>query len=377
MGCGCIINSVLPSHTLSSFLQCLNSVGLPATAASSQPFMLPMTIAPAGVLRESHRQSLITPELFSRPSRSPDFEAEARALRDLAHALAMSDTQMLDTLAREAARLCRADSAGISVLESPPDRPATFRWAAISGHSAPLLNTHRPFDDSLCGVTLALGQPELFRTPQRFFPSIEMLSPPVAEALLVPIPVGDGPWGAIWVMSQHAGGKFDAEDLRLLTSLADFTGAAMQVARMKALAESRAIHAETAEAAVREAEVRKDEFIATLSHELRSPIAPMNSSLQLLRRLGPPSPDAAQALGIAERQSRRLRRLVDDLFDASRIRQGKVTFRPEAGVFEDILSDAIAAVRPQLDARKHSLTVNVPAESIKIFADTGRIRGLQ
>nr|WKF60797.1 Sensor protein EvgS [Paraburkholderia busanensis] len=332
-----------------------------------------MSVAPTGILRESHRQSLITPELFSRPSRSPDFEAEARTLRELAHALAMSDDQMLDTLAREAARLCRADSAGISVLESPPDRPASFRWAALAGHSAPLLNTHRPFDDSLCGVTLALGQPELFRTPQHFFPSLETLSPPVVEALLVPIPVGEGPWGAIWVMSQHASGQFDAEDLRLLTSLADFTGAAMQIARMKALAEGRAIQAETAEAAVRAEEVRKDEFIATLSHELRSPIAPVNSSLELLRRLGPPSPDAAQALGIAERQLHRLRRLVDDLFDASRIRQGKVTVVPESSQFEDILSDAVAAVRPQLDARKHSLTVDVHPDDITIFADAGRI----
>jgi hypothetical protein len=66
---------------------------------------------------------------------------------------------MLDTLACEAARLCRAGSAGISVLESPPDARARFRWAALAGHCVPLLDTYRPFDDSLCGVTLAMGKP--------------------------------------------------------------------------------------------------------------------------------------------------------------------------------------------------------------------------
>jgi signal transduction histidine kinase/ActR/RegA family two-component response regulator len=332
-----------------------------------------MTIPKTGSIRESHRQSLITSELYSRPSRRPDYEAEAKVLRELAHALATSDTEMLDTLAREAARLCRADSAGISVLESPSDRPASFRWAALAGNSLPFLNTYRPFDDSLCGVTLAMGNPELFKTPQRFFPSIEMLSPPVEEALLVPIPVKDGTWGAIWVMLQRPDGRFDAEDLRLLTSLADFTGAAMQVARVKALAESRAVLAETAQSALREAEARKDAFIATLSHELRSPIAPIDSSIQSLRRLVLQSQPVAQALDIAERQLRRLQRLVDDLFDASRIRQGKVTVKPEKSLLADILNDALAAVRPQIKARKHSLKVTVPSEAIVVYADPGRI----
>ncbi|EUC20329.1 hypothetical protein PMI06_010034, partial [Burkholderia sp. BT03] len=168
-------------------------------------------------IRAAHREALITADLASRASRRPNYGAEAKVLRRLAHALATSDAAMLDMLTLEAARLCRAGSAGISVLESPPDKPASFRWAALAGHCAPLLNTYRPFDDSVCGVTLAMGKPELFKTPQRYFPSIEAVSPPVVEALLVPIPVGDGPWGAIWVMSHNENARFDAEDLRLLT----------------------------------------------------------------------------------------------------------------------------------------------------------------
>lgn len=116
-------------------------------------------------IRAAHRESLITHELASRVSRRPNYGAEARVLRRLAHALATSDAAMLDMLASEAARLCRAGSAGISVLESPPDMQASFRWTALAGHCAPLLNTYRPFDDSVCGVTLAMGKPELLKRP--------------------------------------------------------------------------------------------------------------------------------------------------------------------------------------------------------------------
>jgi signal transduction histidine kinase len=324
-------------------------------------------------IRAAHRESLITDELTSRASRRPNYGGEAKVLRRLAHALATSDAAMLDMLASEAARLCRAGSAGISVLESPPDMPASFRWTALAGHCAPLLNTYRPFDDSVCGVTLAMGKPELFRTPQRYFPSIEALSPPVIEALLVPIPVGDGPWGAIWVMSHDENARFDAEDLRLLSSLADFTGAAMQVARMQALAEKRANEAEEAQAGLQQAEERTHEFIATLSHELRSPIAPVLSSLEVLSRSEVAGSAASRALEIAQRQMGRLKRLVDDLLDASRIRHGKVEVRMSTCHLADIVWDAVHAVQPALEVRRHQLTVQSPSQPIAVHADGARL----
>lgn len=324
-------------------------------------------------IRALHKESLITAELSIRASRRPNHAAEAKVLRRLAHALATSDAAMLDTLVFEAARLCRAGSAGISVLESPPDMPARFRWAALAGHCVPLLNTYRPFDDSLCRVTLAMGRPELFKTPQRYFPSIEAVSPPVVEALLVPIPVSDGPWGAIWVMSHDEACRFDAEDLRLLTSLADFTGAAMQVTRMQALAEKRAAEAEKAQASLRRAEERTYEFIATLSHELRSPIAPVISSLEILGRPEASGSAATRALEIAQRQMGRLQRLVDDLLDASRIRHGKVEVKMAGCHLADVVWDAVHAVQPAMDARRHQLTVQCPTEPIALHADAARL----
>ncbi|WP_232072595.1 ATP-binding protein [Paraburkholderia pallida] len=279
---------------------------------------------------------------------------------------------MLDLLAREAARLCNAGSAGISVLESPVGSPASFRWAALTGHCVPLANTHRPFDDSLCGVTLERGQPELFRTPQKYFSSIARVEPPVVEALLVPIPVRNGPWGAIWVMSHDSSVRFDAEDLRLLTSLADFTGAAMEVARLKDIAERRAAESEAAQSALRNVEERKDAFIATLSHELRSPLAPVSAALQTIRRLAP-GPQVAQPLDIAARQLARLQRLIGDLFDASRLRSGKISVAPARCLLEDIISDAVTAVTPVVKARRHSLSVSAPEAPVHVIADAVRL----
>jgi signal transduction histidine kinase len=331
------------------------------------------SISTDDLLRAAHNASLITAELSTRSSRCPNFQEEAKVLRQLARSLASSDIAMLDVLAREAARLCRAGSAGISVLESPTDAPARFRWAALAGHCVPLLNTYRPFDDSLCGVTLAMGKPELFKTPQRYFASIASISPPVVEALIVPVPVGDGPWGAIWVMSHDQMSRFDLEDLRLLTSLADFTGAAMQITRMKLLAEMRAAESEKAQSALRGTQERTDVFIATLSHELRSPIAPVVSALEALSRQATAGSTASRALGIAQRQMFRLRRLVDDLLDASRIRHGKVEVRMSECYLADIVWDAVDAVQPAVEARNHRLSVHCPSEPVVLHADAVRL----
>lgn len=322
--------------------------------------------------QEARHESLITDQLSIRLCRSPDYQAEANALRGLAGALASSDEAMLDLLAREAARLCNAGSAGISVLESPVGSPASFRWAALTGHCLPLVNTHRPFDDSLCGLTLEKGQPELFRTPQKYFPSIEQVEPPILEALLVPIPVRNGPWGAIWVMSHDSSVRFDAEDLRLLASLAEFTGAAMEVARLKEIAEKRAAELESAQTALRDAEERKDAFIATLSHELRSPLAPVSTALQTIRRLAPGA-DVARPLDIAVRQLARLQRLIGDLFDASRLRSGKISVTPAKCLLGDIVTDAVAAVTPAINARRHCLSICVPKAPIHVIADAVRL----
>ena len=109
-----------------------------------------------------------------------------------------------------------------------------------------------------------------------------------------------------------------------------------------------------AEDALRSADERKNEFLAMLGHELRNPLAALSNALDLLR-LGQ---HADYALGLGARQVERLRHLVDDLLDISRISKGKIALRKALIDVHDLVALAVDAVRPMIDAR-HTLTVDV------------------
>lgn len=118
---------------------------------------------------------------------------------------------------------------------------------------------------------------------------------------------------------------------------------------------------------------RKDQFLATLAHELRNPLAPIVHSVELLR-LGEGSEGVqARALATLDRQTRHLVRLVDDLLDISRITRGIVALRPEAVDLQTVLHDAIEASRPAIDAEGHQLLTELPGAPIPLKADATRL----
>jgi PAS domain S-box-containing protein len=127
-----------------------------------------------------------------------------------------------------------------------------------------------------------------------------------------------------------------------------------------------------AEHALREADRRKDEFLATLAHELRNPLAPISNAVHLLRR-----PDgrrtADRMVEMVGRQVRQIVRLVDDLMDVSRITQGKLELRREALSLAEILSMAIETSMPAIEAGRHELTVSLPEEILILEADKVRL----
>ena len=128
-----------------------------------------------------------------------------------------------------------------------------------------------------------------------------------------------------------------------------------------------------AEIALREADRRKDEFLATLSHELRNPLAPIRAALEVMR-LGREDPALLEKARVTmERQLQQLVRLTDDLLDVSRITQDKVELKREPIDLRQVIQSAVEAMRPLLTNRGHSLQVDVPPDPLYADADFTRI----
>jgi signal transduction histidine kinase len=123
--------------------------------------------------------------------------------------------------------------------------------------------------------------------------------------------------------------------------------------------------------ALQEADRHKDEFLATLGHELRNPLAPLRHGLDILRRRAA-STDDADILAMMDRQMVQLVRLIDDLLDVSRVSQGKIELRRERVTVAEIIRLALESSRPLLDSAGHSLELNMPDAPIWLDADLTR-----
>jgi PAS domain S-box-containing protein len=128
-----------------------------------------------------------------------------------------------------------------------------------------------------------------------------------------------------------------------------------------------------AEDALRDADRLKDEFLATLAHELRNPLAPISNSLHLLRLGGVRGELADQACSVMERQVQHMTRILDDLLDISRITRGKLQLRKERIEFSEILKSALETSRPAIERAEQRLDVSIPVASIPLNADHTRL----
>jgi two-component system CheB/CheR fusion protein len=117
---------------------------------------------------------------------------------------------------------------------------------------------------------------------------------------------------------------------------------------------------------------RKDEFLAMLAHELRNPLAPIATAVKILRG-GPGDPSTAGLHDMIDRQTRRLARLVDELLDIGRFSRGLIELKREPLDLATIVQQTVAAIRPQLEARQHELSVALPKEPVCINGDPIRL----
>ena len=123
---------------------------------------------------------------------------------------------------------------------------------------------------------------------------------------------------------------------------------------------------------LQEADCRKDEFLAVLGHELRGPLAPIHSAIQILRA-GSRTIRNPWTTQVVEHQVEQMTRLVDDLLDVSRISQGKIRLQRELVDLADVVARAVESSRPLIDARKHRLDVSLPVQAVEVEGDLVRL----
>lgn len=128
-----------------------------------------------------------------------------------------------------------------------------------------------------------------------------------------------------------------------------------------------------AEEALREADRRKDHFLATLAHELRNPIAPISNALSIWRTVEDDPLAREQLLQMMERQIGQMRRLIDDLLDVSRITRGVIQLRKQVVSVATIIESAVETVRPMIESHQHELTVSLPSELLMVDGDIARL----
>ena len=145
--------------------------------------------------------------------------------------------------------------------------------------------------------------------------------------------------------------------------------------RTRAMAAEQAARAQAEDTArqLQDADRRKDEFLAMLSHELRNPLAPIRNAVEVIRRLAPADPKLALARDVIDRQVTLLARLVEELLDVSRIGSGKIGLKREAVELSRILAQSVETARPLIDTRKHELLVQLPPAPVWISGDAARL----
>src|SRR5688572_27175068 len=189
---------------------------------------------------------------------------------------------------------------------------------------------------------------------------------PVRSYLAVPVISRSGEVLGGLFFGHEKTGVFTERAERVVAGIAAQAAIAMDNARLYRA------ERETA-AKLRDADRRKDEFLATLAHELRNPLAPIRTGLHLLRVTQPGSDSAEQARAMMERQLGHLVRLVDDLLEVSRISRGKIDLRRAPIELAAVVLSAVETSRPAIEAARHQLDIGLPARPLIVDADFVRI----
>jgi signal transduction histidine kinase/CheY-like chemotaxis protein len=175
----------------------------------------------------------------------------------------------------------------------------------------------------------------------------------------VPLRVRNQVRGVLTFVTGESGRIYTTTDLNIAEDLANRASTALENAQLYG--------------ELRDADRRKDEFLAILSHELRNPLAPIRSAVEILRLMSPPGREITAARDIIDRQARQMTRIVDDLLDISRITRGTFELRKERVLLSAVIDSAVESSRPAIESGGHSLVLSVPEEPIWLDGDSTRL----
>jgi signal transduction histidine kinase/DNA-binding response OmpR family regulator len=182
----------------------------------------------------------------------------------------------------------------------------------------------------------------------------------------VPLRVGERRLGALLIEAGEA-------DQATLEELANRAAMAFENARLYGSLQRESARSRAAEESLQEAARRKDEFLAMLSHELRNPLAPIRTAIEVIRRVAPPDPTLTMARDAVDRQVGHLVRLVEELLDVSRISEGRITLKKEQIELGKVLAHSVETVRPLIEVRGQELSIRLPRSPVWVFGDAVRL----
>ncbi|MEO8154885.1 MAG: response regulator [Rhizobacter sp.] len=193
---------------------------------------------------------------------------------------------------------------------------------------------------------------------------------PWHAATAVPLMNGDRLLGALFIATDT---NDHPVDWRVLDDLASRAASALENATLYGSLQTEIVERRAAELELQETGRRKDEFLAMLSHELRNPLAPIRTALEVIRRIAPPDPKLSRASDIMVRQVRQMTRLIDELLDVARISQGKIVLTREKVDLNAVISQSVETAQPLIDARDQVLRVALLAEPMWLQGDFARL----
>ena len=197
--------------------------------------------------------------------------------------------------------------------------------------------------------------------------------PNLRTGTVLPLLSGDRLLGVLLVASEVPAGQAQAPDWCTLDDLATRAAAALENARLFGSLQRQIVERTTIEAALKESNRRKDEFLAMLSHELRNPLAPLRAAFEVMRRSPPSDPKFAWASGVTTRQLEQITRLVDELLDVARISQGKISLKRERIDLNAVVVHCIETTQPYADSRRQAMHVMLPDTPMWLQGDFVRL----